>query len=570
MPKVKQTRGARAARRKQEEEVEDADLTLAQWKKVPTQVLRLKCLDLNILATGKNPELAQRLYDKYHPVEPNPPVDVDLGDEEAQVSDVEEPTIEYTDDRELLDDNANDNNDNNADPLFPEEHVDDQTETTEDQLNTNTAEQRTNIDPKNLMEMIQEVVENSLQGLVEENSLLDAQVKALRSKLEHMDRQQRAAQAKTATATTATTPSRTATPKPQLQQNVKRALTSTNQRTASNNNTQNDNAATAGASRTRNQQQQGIQGNQFVHFSTDTANNLENTNTKINQNRAKNPFRVAALDAKVITAIENGDYIDFDKIKKKKLDEKSRQQSASGMAIKIKEHDSEEGTTLSLNRAKKDMINSFTEWMEVWNAFLHTRLHFQPQEAFQLLSYQKHITAFAKKYKWEAVRAYDIDFRHYIANERSEAPIDRDFHWEHQNTDLKNHHLHNQEIPPPTCFNCTNVGHKSSDCPQPSKRRNSGQAQGTGNTNFTIGKGSSRNSNNSNQQTNSFLSGANQQRPQKAPLTAANCCRGYNSTGDCPRAFRCRWHHNCNKCGKEHPGIRCDEHTSTDFIPAGP
>ena len=40
--------------------------------------------------------------------------------------------------------------------------------------------------------------------------------------------------------------------------------------------------------------------------------------------------------------------------------------------------------------------------MAVWNDFLHARLHFHPEEAYELLKYQKHITDFSKLYKFEA------------------------------------------------------------------------------------------------------------------------------------------------------------------------
>ena len=73
MPKANtRARGARAVRRNTQVSKNDVDLTLAEWKKLSTEVLRLKCQDLNLITTGKNAELAQRLYDKHHPVVPTP------------------------------------------------------------------------------------------------------------------------------------------------------------------------------------------------------------------------------------------------------------------------------------------------------------------------------------------------------------------------------------------------------------------------------------------------------------------------------------------------------------------
>ena len=309
-----------------------------------TEVLRLKCQDLNLITTGKNAELAQRLFDKYHPIVPNPPILVDIGDEEDQLTGTDD-TIRYGDDGAEDPLFPNDNNQEQRDELrerLPEER------TEEDEQEAGT-EHEIRISKTKFLEMIQTVVENSLQGWNEEHQLMDAQVKALRSKLEVMDRHQRDANPRTTSAGNSNSATRPAT---------------ANQNTANNQNNNTRSTADPSTSRahTGNQQSTSTNANgactttqgKFVHFDSPV-----NPNTN-NSRRSRNPFRVAALDAKVIAAIENGDYVDFDKVKKKKLDEKSKEQSATGMAIKIKEHYTEEGTTLSLNKAKKDMINSFT------------------------------------------------------------------------------------------------------------------------------------------------------------------------------------------------------------------
>ena len=161
MPKANtRARGARANRRNPQPTKNDADLTLAEWKKVTTEVLRLKCQDLNLITTGKNPELAQRLFDKYHPIVPNPPILVDIGDEEDQLPGTDD-TIRYGDDGDEDPLFPNDNNQEQRDELrerLPEER------TEEDEQEAGT-EHEIRISKTKFLEMIQTVVENSLQGL---------------------------------------------------------------------------------------------------------------------------------------------------------------------------------------------------------------------------------------------------------------------------------------------------------------------------------------------------------------------------------------------------------------------
>lgn len=77
-------------------------------------------------------------------------------------------------------------------------------------------------------------------------------------------------------------------------------------------------------------------------------------------------------------------------MKAKKANSKSRDTNCSEYNLKINEKTNE--STLELKKSKKDTVNNFSEWMKVWNDFLHTRLHFHPEEAYLLLTYQRHIT----------------------------------------------------------------------------------------------------------------------------------------------------------------------------------
>ena len=219
--------------------------------------------------------------------------------------------------------------------------------------------------------------------------------------------------------------------------------------------------------------------------------------------------------------------------------------------------------------------------MAVWNDFLHTRLHFRPEEAYELLKYQKHITDFSKQYKFEAVKNYDIDFRHHIANQQSESPADRTVFWDQQNSELKNQLLVDNPKPPPHCYNCTEKGHVSADCPNPPKKQNSHKNTNIGNYNtppfvnsmpgpphtyppyFTPVPPTTHATHNQAGQSNS----ASNNTPATLDRNdVTNYCRALNATGACPRGFRCRWLHMCNKCKHpDHGGIQCKNHTSTPF-----
>ena len=305
--------------------------------------------------------------------------------------------------------------------------------------------------------------------------------------------------------------------------------------------------------------------------------------TTLPKSRTRNQFRLPPIDKKFLDDIEKGEYVDFEKMKKKRLDMKSREANKTDYDIKINEHSSD--STLSLKKSKRDSINNFTEWMAVWNDFLHARLHFKPHEAYELLKYQKYITDFAKIYKFEAVKAYDIDFRYTIANQKADPPEERTAFWDQQNNELKNAHLIDNPKPPPQCYNCNEKGHVSSECPKQKKQNSNNQSKNNNNTSY--------HSNYYPQYVPSMTYPSfyppptpptNQTppgNPNRPPTSSApstldinnteHYCRGLNATGVCPRGFRCKWLHYCNKCKEpEHGGIQCTKHTSTRFRGEGP
>ena len=259
-------------------------------------------------------------------------------------------------------------------------------------------------------------------------------------------------------------------------------------------------------------------------------------------------------------------------MKKKKAGSKSREANCTDYSLKVREETAE--TNLSLKKSKKEIISNFNEWMAVWNDFLHARLHFRPNEAYELLKYQKHITDFSKLYKFEAVRNYDIDFRYLIANQKSEPHSNRTAFWDQQNIELKNQLLVDNPKPPPSCYNCSEKGHVSSDCPNPPKKSQSqkGNHSNSGSHSHLHLPPTPATPYWNFQPTPPLPTMHNQPSSStSAPSTldrndVSNYCRALNSTGACPRGFRCRWLHHCNKCKEYgHGGIQCKNHTSAPF-----
>ena len=69
-----------------------SNLSVKQLAALPREVLRLKCLDLKLLVTGKPRQLAERIYEEYHPTQVDPPPDVDIGDDDLPLADLQQNT----------------------------------------------------------------------------------------------------------------------------------------------------------------------------------------------------------------------------------------------------------------------------------------------------------------------------------------------------------------------------------------------------------------------------------------------------------------------------------------------
>ena len=526
---------------------DDINLTVDQMSKMSLEVLRLKCQDLKLLTTGKRNQLAERIYEHYHPTAIDPPPEVPLGDDEVQES---EETVAYNMTQSDLEESSENDDAEDSGAHAKRRNNGNDRDTTPDPEEEQPQPQRTN-----LQEIIQAVVESSVG---EEVRTMNAQIQAFHSLLTSMKAQQ-------PTPTFIPQSKRTSPTKRRADSDDRRDGTKRPRTTSKTAKTNKNSDSGAGESSSR---------------SSTTGNSKSGTSLSyflppITQNAPRNRFRIPAIDKKFIEPIEKGEYVDFDKMKKKRADAKSREANRTDYNLKLHEETSD--TTLSLKKSKKDIINNFTEWMAVWNDFLHTRLHFHPDEAYELLKYQKHITDFSKQYKFEAVKNYDIDFRRLVSNEKSYPPSERTAFWDQQNTELKNLLLVDNPKPPPHCYNCTEKGHVSADCPNPSKKQNSNKNNHSGNY---------YNPNPMPMPTANYPAYypptiptppvMQNQQPKSGPTSnpvtldrndTSNYCRALNATGACPRGFRCRWLHICNRCKQDdgHGGRDCKNHTSTAF-----
>ena len=98
--------------------------------------------------------------------------------------------------------------------------------------------------------------------------------------------------------------------------------------------------------------------------------------------------------------------------------------------------------------------------MEVWNAFVQTRLSFKPKKNFKLFSYLKLISTLITQFKLSAVDSYDVAFRSAMAAQRKVAHSQKTVKWEPKKPELANIHLtEDQHLPPPKCFSCNSKGH---------------------------------------------------------------------------------------------------------------
>ena len=520
-------------------------LTVDQLANLTREVLILRCQELKIFHKKLNKQqLAERIYAAYHPAKINPPPVVDIGDELQEPGESVDTVAYANEDADA--NNDGDDGDKSGSSTSSNSSSSSSSSESEDSDAKSRKRKRT-VTKVNLQEMIQNVMENTIG---EEVRTITAQVNALQSEVS-------AVKGRNNTPAATSRPVTPATP----------TLVNSSPRKRKSGDHDGSSSKRSRSSSSSSSRQKSASSNSGMRYSSSYPVGADFSASR--QLGQKNRFRLPAMEKKYLDSIEKGKYVDFDRLKKKKLDSKSRDTNRTEYDLKVNENTRD--TTLCLKKSKRDVISTPLEWMAVWCDYLHARLHFRPHEAYELFKYQKHMIDFFGSYKFEAVKAYDIDFRNLIANQRSEPQEERTAFWDQQNTELKNLHLVDHPKPPPQCYNCSEKGHVSNECTKPSKKQS--QSKNSFNNHSTITA-----------PTYTFPSAyypppppPPQPRPQKQNGATAppavldknnreHYCRGFNSQGECRRGIRCRWLHQCNKCTQEgHGGIACDNFTTTQF-----
>ena len=559
--------------------VRDVDLTLEDLQNLSHEALRLKCYTNQLPRNGRKVELAARLFEKFHPLPPPPPPPQNQDeDPDAILNNPPDEIIAAEDEETLPWDVHEDDVPDAHDPAQNDDPPPPQPPTSQDI-------------PDMVQSAVDSAVANIHRGLMEEirtmnqkESLVNAENRALRSQINRLRTTTTANDQPQHVSSPARTPSRT--------------------------------------------------GNTTFHFGQNLSQVPVATTASPSMGTAavrRNPFSLPALLQKQLVAIEKGEYIDFDKLKPKKLGETEREDGDDGFGVSMsffrEENANEE--TLRFRKTNVNKIENFGEWLEVWNKFLSARLHYQPDEHSILLAYQRSITKFCRTHKFAAVYSYDMAFRKTIAAERSLLPEHRTTWWNRESEDLRNEHLFGQLIPPTYCFNCGEKGHMAQKCKNPfSGRKRSSGANYMGQQQFhtypgfqqhgqpdyyqgyqaygpqvpnrypnQYQRGSYRQANPNSQNWPSFQQGYQQSQQQSfrqqnpraptprqprfpssaTPASSAHphghaqnsgLCNTWNHKGFCFRGQYCAYKHACNRCQREdHGGINCMHNTSSSFRP---
>ena len=559
----------------------DQMLSLGEWKKLTLDSLRRKCSDHKLEVKGKKLDLALRLFQKFHKdsvknrrgatarnaktppndpgLPPSPPEIIRADDEPVDMV-INDGNTESVDTVAY----GKDQTAKNDDPPPPAESEDIEEDEEEIEFNLNNIIQR-NVDASVKSAVGSEVgkaVSDAMKPVLEEmalfrqrNQLAEAENRALRSQLENVK-----------AAGNHNNSVFSPPPSPSIPISVPPVVSVA---TIVNSAISTQATSTSGCSG-------GI-------FSS------PNMSTNYSSVATKNPFNLPGLLKKHLLIIEQGEYLDFDKIKPKGLDQRKREDGEEGFGVAMTTHfDSDLGEeTLRLKRVSTNKIEVFPEWLESWNKWLCARLHYRPEEHAMLMAYQRKITSFAKKYKFSAVYNYDIDFRKTVAAERSLPPEHRTALWDKQHDELKNEHLTiDMLMAPKTCFKCKEKGHIATHCPNKNQqnvsgnkaRNNTPRFQGPANPGpppmppqqpfpsyqqfqspyyyqpFHVGP-----------PVYNYNSGAQQQGQGQGKKVKT--CDKYNHEGSCFRGQTCYFAHICNRCGDPHAGINCDKIAGTSFRP---
>ena len=194
----------------------------------------------------------------------------------------------------------------------------------------------------------------------------------------------------------------------------------------------------------------------------------------------------------------------------------------------------------------RERITNYHSWALAFNLFLRCATHFRSFLALPLIRYQGIINGFANAYLPSAWLAYDIAFRHHVAN-NPQIP------WDQVDEEIFTVHLRSSQSVV-RCFTCHATGHMSSTCPRSSTATSHRPASsGVNSQAFSSVSSSSFPPNRAGSRGSATA-------PRSATLapgpSRVSSCFAWNSPGGCNRPF-CRYRHLCSRCGGSHKFTYC-------------
>ena len=173
--------------------------------------------------------------------------------------------------------------------------------------------------------------------------------------------------------------------------------------------------------------------------------------------------------------------------------------------VKLSEDDGQLVLTAASSTPKRK-LDSLSSWLEAWSVYCCIVFAEQSSKAAELMEYQLRIVQAARKYPWTAVLDYDTRFRQKAAR----TPTLR---WDSVDTDLYTRCFTGQGLT--FCSLCKRPGHVATACTSRQPREKESRKSGN----------------------------------------ATTTCDLYNR-GNC--SFRpCKFLHQCNVCGGDHPATNC-------------
>ena len=220
------------------------------------------------------------------------------------------------------------------------------------------------------------------------------------------------------------------------------------------------------------------------------------------------------LSPKLIKSMREKEYVDLNTLLPNSLYDTMASPSFS---LKVQPGSyGDESVSLTQTRRSTQKISTFDNWLEAWNIFIRSMVHFHPHLAPELLAYQESFCSLNRSYAFQACYRYDVAFRMNIARNHF-------LSWARLDEYAFNKFLRCAPPVPATsqyhCYRCRSVGHFAANCPY---QLNSAPKQ-----NFRP------------------LQGTNQ-----------TPCRHFNNSQSC-KDQNCPWQHICNRCGGQHPGSSC-------------